>query len=100
MSMKTLATAMLFVAFASSAAQSQVTVDVSKITCDQLTLYKITDPENVALWLSGYYEGRRNSTLVDIQKLKADTEKIKTFCRMNPDVTVMHAIDRVLGQPK
>ena len=100
MIMKKFAAAMLCVAFASAGARSQVTIDVSKITCDQLTLYKITDPENVALWLSGYYEAKRNSTLVDIERLHADTEKIKTFCRMNPDVTVMQAIDRVLGHPK
>ncbi len=98
--MKKVVTAMLFVAFASSGAQSQVTIDVAKITCDQLTLYKITDPENIALWLSGYYQASRNSTLVDVQQLKADTEKIKTFCTLNPDLTVMQAIDRVLVHPK
>jgi hypothetical protein len=100
MTMKQLAAAVLFGACVSSVAQSQVTIDVSKITCDQLTLYKITDPENIALWLSGYYEAKRNSTLVDVQRLKADTEKIKTFCRLNPDVGVMQAIDRVLGPLK
>jgi acid stress chaperone HdeB len=100
MTLKELASAALFGVLVSSGAQSQVMIDVSKITCDQLTLYKITDPENIALWLSGYYEGKRNSTLVDIQRLNADTEKIKTFCRMNPNVTVMQAIDRVLGPLK
>jgi hypothetical protein len=41
-----------------SGAGAQVTIDVAKITCDQFTLYKVTDPQNIAMWLSGYYHGR------------------------------------------
>ena len=97
---KAVATAMLLIAFLSSSAQPQVTIDVAKITCDQLTLYKITDPQNIALWLSGYYQAKHNNMLVDVQQLNADTEKIKTFCRLHPDITVMQAVDRVLGDAK
>ena len=46
-----------------SAAQAQVTVDVSKITCEQFRGYAITDPNNIALWLSGYYNGQRYNWL-------------------------------------
>jgi|SRR5689334_3159962 len=97
---KTVGTAMLFAACVSLGAQAQVTIDVAKITCDQLTLYKITDPQNIALWLSGYYQAKHNSMLVDVQQLNADTEKIKTFCRLNPELTVMQAVDRVFGNRK
>ena len=55
-----------------SSTNAQVTIDVAKITCDQFTLYKVTDPQNIALWLSGYYHGKRNSTLVDTQQLAAN----------------------------
>ena len=58
-----------------SGAQAQVTVDVSKITCDQFTLYKITDPQNIAIWLSGYYHGQRNSTLIDTQQLAVNLDR-------------------------
>src|SRR5262245_63026093 len=40
------------------AARAQVTIDVSKITCDQWIGYKLTRPENIAMWLSGYYHGK------------------------------------------
>ncbi len=83
-----------------SVARSQVTIDVAKITCDQFTLYKITDPQNIAIWLSGYYHGKRDNTLVDTQQLAANNEKIKTFCRMKPEATVMQAIESVFGAPK
>ena len=82
------------------AARSQVTIDVAKITCDQFALYKITDPDNIALWLSGYYHAKRNSTLVDTQQLKANVEKIKTYCRLKPEATVMQAVESAFGAPK
>jgi len=41
------------------AAKAQVMLDISKVTCDQFAGYKITDPQNIAVWLSGYYNGKR-----------------------------------------
>jgi acid stress chaperone HdeB len=96
-----LATAALILALGPcSVAQSQVTIDVAKITCDQFTLYKVTDPQNIAIWLSGYYHGKRDNTLVDTQQLGAYTDKIKTFCRLKPEATVMQAVESVFGAPK
>ena len=85
---------------AGSGAQAQVTLDVSKITCDQFTLYKITDPQNIAIWLSGYYHGARNSTTVDTQQLAGNLQKIKDYCNLKPQETVMHAVESVFGPPK
>ena len=76
---------------------AQVTVDMAKITCDQLTLGRITDPQNIALWLSGYYHARQNNTLVDTQALAANVQKIKQYCLRKPDVTVMQAVETVLA---
>jgi hypothetical protein len=45
--------ALIFALDAVPAARAQVTLDVSKITCDQFAGYKITNPENRDLvkWL-------------------------------------------------
>ena len=51
---------MLAAAFAP--AHAQVMLDLSKVTCDQWAGYKITNPQNIALWLSGYYNGKRGNT--------------------------------------
>ena len=51
------------------AARAQVTIDVAKITCDQYLGYKVTNPQNIAIWLSGYYHGKRGETTVDTQQL-------------------------------
>jgi hypothetical protein len=81
-------------------AQAQVTLDVSKITCDQFTLYKITDPQNIAIWLSGYYHGQRNTTTVDTQQLAGNLQKIKDYCNLHTQETVMKAVESVFGPLK
>jgi acid stress chaperone HdeB len=81
-------------------AHAQVTLDVSKITCDQFTLYKITDPQNIAIWLSGYYHGQRNTTTVDTQQLAGNLQKIKDYCNLHTQETVMRAVESVFGPLK
>jgi HdeA/HdeB family len=52
---------------ATAPAQAQVIVDVSKITCDQYVHAKITTPNLIAAWLSGYYNAKRNNTIIDLR---------------------------------
>ena len=90
---------LLIVAFLSiTAAQAQVTIDVSKITCEQLVQYKITNDDSVMIWLSGYYNGKRGNTIVDPQVFKENAKKIRTHCILNSNVTVMQAVETVLGK--
>jgi len=79
-----------------SGAGAQVTIDVAKITCDQFTLYKVTDPQNIAIWLSGYYHGQRNDTAVDTQELATYEQKVKDYCNLNPQQRVMQAVESML----
>jgi hypothetical protein len=81
-------------------AHAQVTVDVTKITCEQFTLYKLTDPKNIAIWLSGYYHAKRDSTQVDTQQLLANIKKITDYCIMKPQETVWNAVGTVFGPLK
>src|SRR5437868_12618159 len=81
-------------------AHAQVTLDLSKVTCDQWSGYKITNPQNIALWLSGYYNGQRGNTILDTQALTAHTQKLRDFCIVNPAVPVMDAVEKVLVSGK
>jgi acid stress chaperone HdeB len=83
--------------FAAPSATAQVTMDVAKITCDQLVLFRVAHPHDIAMWLSGYYNGRRNNTTVDVQKLKEYTDNVEQYCVNNRKVTVMEAVEKVLG---
>lgn len=84
----------------STFAQAQVTVDVAKITCEQFILAKIASPEDLALWLSGFYHGKRNSTVFEPLQQKAIVDKIRQFCRMNLSMSVMRAAESVIEEPK
>ena len=78
-------------------ARAQVTLDVSKITCDQFTGYKITNPQNIAIWLNGYHNGKRDNTVIDTQGLVANAKKLEEYCLRNPQTPVMHAADVLFG---
>ena len=91
---------LVLMAAANPPARAQVMLDLSKITCDQWSGYKITNPQNIALWLSGYYNGKRNNTVLDTQALNAHVDKLRDFCIVNPDVPVMQAVEKVLTAGK
>jgi acid stress chaperone HdeB len=81
-------------------AHAQVTLDVAKVTCDQWAGYKITNPQNIALWISGYFNGARGNTVLDTQRLTADTRKVRDFCITNPQVPIMQAVEKVIASAK
>ena len=91
----------LILAFAAvPAARAQVTWDVSKITCDQYTGSKITNPQNIAIWLSGYYHGKRGETTLEPQGLLAQAKKVRDFCFRNPQTMVMDAVEKLFGSTR
>jgi acid stress chaperone HdeB len=78
-------------------AHAQVTVDVSKITCEQYILYTVADPHDIAMWLSGYYNGKHNNTVLDTQQFREHGKKVMEYCELNLKSTVMDAVEKVLG---
>jgi hypothetical protein len=92
-----IAVSSLVLASASLPACAQLTLDVSKITCDQWVGYKITNPHNIALWLSGYYNAKRGNTIIDPQRLEENARKLQNYCLINKQVPVMEAVENVFG---
>jgi acid stress chaperone HdeB len=92
-----IASAIVPVAFSIAPAQAQVTLDVSKITCEQYYLAKVVHPNSVAIWLSGFYNGKRNNTILDVERVKASAYKIRSYCRDNFQTTMVEAVEKVLG---
>lgn len=74
---------------------AQVTVDVAKVSCNQFALYKVASPETLAIWLHGYYSGKRSSTVVDVEALKTNMKKLRDYCVQNPDVPLLDAVERL-----
>jgi acid stress chaperone HdeB len=88
------------IAFATASAQAQVIVDVSKITCDQYVHAKITTPNLLAAWMSGYYNAKRNNKVIDLETLEDNVSKVQNYCydEKNFKVPIMTAIQRALGK--
>src|SRR5262249_18332846 len=83
-----------------SIAHDQTNSDVAKITCHQVVLMTVAEPEQIAIWLSGYYHGKRNSTIVDIQQLKDYARRVRAHCLyQDKGGTLMEAVEKVLATP-
>ena len=54
----------------------------------------------IVFWLSGYYNGKRNSTVVEPEAVKKNEEKLNRYCYEHRDTTVMDAVKNVLGWDK
>ena len=87
----------MFALLVVSAAPAQVTIDVSKITCDQYVLDKVTDFRTITAWLHGFYSGRRNNTVIDVQELERIADKVEEYCRSHRDMALMQAVETTLG---
>jgi acid stress chaperone HdeB len=89
----------VLVAIPSATGLAQTTIDVAKITCEQLVLMKVADPDHIAIWLSGYYNGKRNTTTVDVEQLKDTATKVRSYCLYNKG-TVMEAVESLTATTK
>ena len=63
-------------------AQAQVTVDISKITCEQFNVLQKAD--SVAIWLSGYFHGQRRESTIDVNAFEDKVRDFRAACRQ-PD---------------
>ncbi len=69
---------MLVIISAADATHAQVTVDISKITCEQFNVQPKAD--SVATWLSGYYHGDHHDPVMDISKFEANAKDLRAAC--------------------
>jgi acid stress chaperone HdeB len=82
------------------AARAQVTLDISKITCEQYNAYKITNPQNIAIWVNGYYHGKRGDVTLETQGLVENARKLRDYCRRNPQTLVMQAVETLFAKER
>ncbi len=95
--LKRVATIVSLALVASSPLRAQVLLDVSKVTCWQFATYKVANPQFIAIWVSGYHQGKRGDTVVDTERLVANADKLSDYCTKNPDIPLMQAVETVFG---
>jgi HdeA/HdeB family protein len=82
---------------APSAAEEKMVVDMSKMTCAELTKLGFQDFAGITMWMSGYYNASVRSTVIDLNEFAHAAKTVKDFCATSPRATVMSAAERVLG---
>ena len=80
------------------AGQAQVTIDVTKITCNQFLDGQLTDSRTLGIWLNGYVNGARGKTLID--PLSETHISLAHYCEDHVDALVLDAARRVFGADK
>ena len=71
------------------------TVDMAKLTCAEMTKSYVDEIIVTGAWMSGYFNGKNNNTVVDIKQLSLNSKNVITFCGSNPTVTIMDAVQKV-----
>ena len=77
-----------------STSHAQGTYDLSKYTCKQL-LQATSDSVDAAVWLSGYYNGLRKNTRLNLGQFRKNAEMVVAHCQRTPNATVMHTIQMI-----
>jgi acid stress chaperone HdeB len=95
-----LLTSALFVLVQIPALQAQVTLDLSKITCEQFISENPLPGKYVALWLNGYYSGERHNTIIEAGAIDENERKVDFYWSQHGEMTVMDAAKNVLGSEK
>jgi acid stress chaperone HdeB len=80
------------------AVQAQVTIDITKITCNQFLASQITDSRTLGVWLNGYVNGERGKTLID--PLSTGHLSLGRYCESHMDTLVLDAARNVFGADK
>ncbi len=84
----------------STAALTQMTIDVTKITCDQFLAGKVANSRSVTIWMSGYYHGMSRNTVLDVNALQQDSQAVMDYCISHPSVILMDAVTTLFEKKK
>jgi hypothetical protein len=70
-------------------------VDVGKMTCKEFAALPTERVSAVTTWLDGYYTEEDDPKLIEFDAISASTEKLISFCKQNPNATVLSASESV-----
>ena len=100
------------IVFATVSAQAQVSIDFSKITCDEYVHDAIPTSDFISFsalgplpfearsmlsrwlianWLSGYYHAKRNNWIIDSESFEDNVSKLTNYCWGLPLIIIISA---------
>ena len=97
---KSVVAGLLFCLVTVPSVRAEIAIDVSKISCKDFLLPTFILPDDIAYWLSGYYNGKRGNTVLDVAGLRDYVNKVEQYCLANKEMTVMKAAEAVINGAK
>jgi len=76
------------------AAQAQVVLDLSLITCKQLTELPDEQAPFITAWLAGYFSSKVDRSTIDLRYLDRNTKVATQYCNSHPSETLMQVIEK------
>ena len=70
-------------------------LDVQTLTCAQLANTWQGDADRLTAWYSGWYNGLAKKHYMDIRKGKEAEHEVIVYCKANPEIKIVQAIDIV-----
>jgi hypothetical protein len=70
--------------------------DMAELSCGDLARTYGNEFAVIDAWLSGYFHGRLNKTVVNPDMVIANSLKVVSFCKANPNVTVIKAVEQLI----
>ena len=75
-------------------------IDVQKLTCAQLANTFQEDADYLTVWYSGWYNGLAKKHYFNIARTKELEHEVIVYCKANPQIRIVEAIDVMLKQEK
>ena len=83
----------------STAAQAQVTIDMSKVTCANYLAMTPDQSSTFSAWGSGWFNNRWGYVTVGLNDFARNIASVKQWCASNPQQSVMAGLERSIPQP-
>ena len=75
-------------------------IDVQALMCSQLAGTFQEDADMLTTWYSGWYNGLAKKHYIHVTRAKVFEHEVIMYCKANPNVKIISAIDVLLKQEK
>lgn len=75
-----------------------VVIDLSTMSCKQFIESDGDEIKMVLTWMDGWYKGDSDEAIIDTEVFVENAKKFGTFCRSNPNISIVNAAEKVLGK--
>jgi hypothetical protein len=83
--------------FAAQGASGQA-LDLSAISCKQFVELPKDTAATITIWLDGHLTDEDDPAVVDLDRIKANAERLAAFCARNPQTGLMAAAESVMNK--